>query len=391
MSDPFTGDEILEMSDEEFAELPAPPEESESSGEESTEEDPGDNDPPEEPEEDEPEGDEPPTEEGDDNDTPSEEETVEGQEETDPDGEPSSEDPKEGESSAEESEDKNVSAEIDYKAEYERLMAPFKANGKVMTPEKPEDIIQLAQMGANYYEKMRGMAPARRALKLLEKNGLLDEGKLDHLIDLSKGDKGAIQQFLKDNNYDPDEYDPEQQPDYTPTKHTVSDQELALDEALNDIKGSKNQERTLITITQDWDETSRNEAANNPHIIRVINAHMDAGVYDVVKAAVDYDRSLGKFQGVSDFEAYKATGARLEAEGKLPGMQPPTPEKETLMETQKPAKSDPVKELKRKASKKAAKPTKTSAPIGKLPKDFNPLELSDEEFAKFDPKLLGIR
>ncbi len=66
----------------------------------------------------------------------------------------------------------------DYKALYEKVMAPLKANGKTIDIKSPEELIQLAQMGANYTRKMQAIAPHRKVLLMLENNGLLDEGKL---------------------------------------------------------------------------------------------------------------------------------------------------------------------------------------------------------------------
>jgi hypothetical protein len=355
-------DDFLDISDEDFLNLPEPIDPDEPK-EEPLEEDPPEKaDPPEE-----------------DEDTPTEADE-------DPPVAEEGEDPEPPET--EEKEPSDDSPAIDYKAEYEKLMAPFKANGHEMTPQSVEDAKRLQQMGANYHKKMAGMKPAIKALKTLENNGLLDEGKLDYLIELYQGKPEAITQLLKDSKIDPLDVDVTTETPYTPANHSVSDAEVALDSVLEDIKESPSYTKTLTTVTKEWDEASRAQAATNPQIISVINGHMDTGVYDKVMAAVNYDRSIGKLGNMSDLDAYKETGNRLEQEGAF--AQPVTPATDTGVTTPPSPQSDPVKEQKRQALKKAASPTKTSPKISKLPSDFNPLDLSDEEFAKFDPKKIGL-
>jgi len=287
------------------------------------------------------------------------------------------------EEQAAQEEDKTASVEkpikIDYEAEYNKLMSAFKANGTEIAPKSPEDARRLMQMGANYNKKMAGMKPALKALKTLENNGLLDEEKLNFLIDLNKGNPDAIAQLLKDSAIDPLDVDVSTEKTYRPANHSVSDIELELDSVLTDIKSSPNYVKTLNIVSKEWDESSRNQIATTPHIISIINGQMDSGVFDQVMAAVQYDRSVGNLQGVSDFDAYKLTGNRLEQEGAF--NKKPTPA----------IKADPVKELKRQAQRKAAGPTKvTSTKVRSVSPDFNPLDLSDEEFEKFDPKSIGL-
>ncbi len=78
---------------------------------------------------------------------------------------------------------KPAPVEIDYKGQYEKIMAPFKANGKEIKLDNPDDVVRLMQMGANYTQKMQALQPNLKLLKMLQNQGLLDEGKLNNLID----------------------------------------------------------------------------------------------------------------------------------------------------------------------------------------------------------------
>lgn len=98
-------------------------------------------------------------------------------------------------------------AAFDYKAAYEQITAPFKANGREMKVESPEEAVRLMQQGANYVKKMQALKPHLKMVRMLENNGLLDEGRLNFLIDVSRKDPGAIKKLLKDANIDPMDLD----------------------------------------------------------------------------------------------------------------------------------------------------------------------------------------
>ena len=86
------------------------------------------------------------------------------------------------------------------KSFFDKVTAPFKANGRQMQIEDADDVIRLMQMGANYNKKMAGLKPALKMVKMLERNKLLDEDRLNFLIDLDKKDPTAIAKFLKDSD-----------------------------------------------------------------------------------------------------------------------------------------------------------------------------------------------
>ena len=86
----------------------------------------------------------------------------------------------------------------DYKAEYQRLLAPFKANGKDIQVTSVDEALTLMQMGANYNKKMAALKPNLKVLKLLDTHGLLDENELNFLIDLKEKNPKAIMKLVKD-------------------------------------------------------------------------------------------------------------------------------------------------------------------------------------------------
>ena len=363
---------LLEMSDEEIMKLDpttfaAAPQEEEQEEDQEEEEPAGESEPEgdDEPagEEVTPEGeDEPAKEEGEDKDSPASEDKA--KEEAEPA-------PKE---------------ETDYKAEYEKILAPFSANGKQMQVQSAEEAITLMQMGANYNKKMAALKPNLKLLKLLENNGLLSEEKLSFLIDLDKKNPDAITKLVKDSGLDPLEMDVSKS-DYKPNTYTVHDREVELDSVLSDIQDTPTYSKTISIVGNKWDGESKKIIVENPQLIKVINDHMANGVFDLISNEVDRQRALNRLNGVSDIEAYRLVGDEMHNRGALrPASQPAQKVPGTVRE---PVPTKPAAQNQDTRSKKLAASTpKAAAPVKNDP-DFNPLAMSDEDFAKIgNPRLM---
>ena len=271
-------------------------------------------------------------------------------------------------------------AAVDYKAEYERLLAPFKANGKDIAVSNVDDAKSLMQMGANYNKKMAGLKPHLKMIKLLENSGLLSEEKISYLIDLEKKNPAAINKLVKDSGLDPMDLDAEKAGDYRPTPYTVDDKEMELDSVLDEIQETPSYSRTLDIVSTKWDGPSKQVIASSPQLLKVINSHVQSGIYDTINAAVERERVFGRLNGLSDIEAYRQVGDAIQAQG---GFNPavataakPPPVPVTASPKPSQAEEDRLKEKRRAAG--STKP----AGSGSVVKDFNPLSMSDEEFSK---------
>lgn len=269
---------------------------------------------------------------------------------------------------------------IDYKAAYEQLTAPFKANGRDIQVKSVDDAVALMQMGANYNKKMAALKPNLKLMKLLENNGLLSEEKLGYLIDLDKKNPDAINKLIKDSGVDPLDLDASKAGDYKPSRHTVDDRELELDAVLDEIQETPSYSRTLDVVSNQWDGQSKNVIANSPQVLRVINSHVQSGVFDVIVKEVEREKMFGRLSGLSDIEAYRQVGDAIQARGgfdhlNVQGQQ--TQPKPVVVEP-KPKMGD---EGKRREKKLAASTSQPAAPT-KEKGDFNPLALSDDEFSK---------
>jgi hypothetical protein len=271
---------------------------------------------------------------------------------------------------------------VDYKAEYSRMLAPFKANGKEVAVNSVDDAIALMQMGANYNKKMAALKPNLMLLKLLESNGLLSEEKISYLIDLTKKDPGAINKLVKDSGLDPLELDADKAAGYKPTVRKIDEREVELDAVLDEIQTTPSYQRTIEIVSKEWDGPSKQVIADSPGLLRLINQHVQAGIYDLINTEVERERMFGRLQGLSDLQAYKQVGDAVQARGgfdhlgQAPQGQPNTPKPAVVVPNTLKEEEERLKDKKRAAS--SPKPAAATT----TPKDFNPLSMSDAEFSK---------
>ena len=263
---------------------------------------------------------------------------------------------------------------FDYENAYNQVTAPFKANGATMQVKSPEDIVRLMQMGAGAQKQMAKLKPNLKLIKMLENNNLLDERRLNNLIDLSKNDSKAIAKLVKDSGVDPDDIDIENASTYQPNNYTVTDSEYELDQVLDSIKHTDTFDKTIDLLTSEWDDKSKTFVSENPNVIKVINDHMLNGVYDKVNAVMQQDKALGKLSGVSDVDAYKQIIDMLAKNGELIDGNQQAPVQSNITDI------GDAGSVKRKQNRKAAAPTKQTNTSNNPKQDVSYLTLSDDEF-----------
>ena len=273
--------------------------------------------------------------------------------------------------------------EPDYKAMYEKIMAPFKANGKEIKLGSPEEVVQLMQMGANYTKKLQALQPKMKLLKMLDNNGLLEEGQLSYLIDLSRKDPKAIRKLVKDSGIDPLEIDNSEEPDYKPGNHRVSDEEMRFTSTLEEVSSTQEGKTVIFDINNTWDKQSKEALWSDPEILRVLTAQKKNGIYDRISSEVERRRILGTVSASVPFlSAYQTVGQELHQKGELTSLAETTSPSQDQRQTTRvvdtrtaqrraPANNDRAR---------AASPTRSAPP--KKVADFNPLALSDEDFEK---------
>ena len=274
--------------------------------------------------------------------------------------------------------DTQPAGEVDYKAGYEQIMAPFKANGKTMQVKSVEEAIQLMQMGANYTRKMQELQPHRKTLLMLENNGLLDEGKLSFLIDLDKKNPEAIKKLLQDANINPLDVDMDKESTYQEGNHKVSDEEAQFRLVLDELNSNPVGRETLQTINSTWDQASKEVLWKQPEVMNTIHQQRENGVYARITAEIDRRRTLGVIQvGVPFLEAYRVVGDELHKAGAFNDLFKPKASAAAPVATRaampKPTGLDPKAEA---AAVHRGSPSKTTSPLEAMQK------ASDDEFLK---------
>ena len=270
----------------------------------------------------------------------------------------------------------------DFKALYEGLLKPIKANGKEIQLKSHSELVQLAQQGANYTRKMQDIAPHRKTLLMLENNGI-DQEQLSYLIDLSKKDPAAIQKLLKDSAINPLDIDVEAEPTYQGGNHRVSDEEANFRAAIDDATASETGRVVIQAINGTWDQASKELLFSQPGIIETMIQQQEAGFYERIAGEVDRRRVLGQIPaGMSFLQAYKTVGDQMVAGGQLQDLvaNEPAPAQTPPVATAPVAvRVAPVKPaVAPNARAEAAAPTRAAPNAAK--KIVNPLAMSDDDF-----------
>lgn len=263
---------------------------------------------------------------------------------------------------------------INYEDSYKEILAPFKANGKMVDIKNPEEARKLMQMGANYTKKMQELQPTRKLVATLQKYGLTDENELNYLIDLKQKNPEAIKKLLKDSNINPMDIDLEQESSYKAGNHQVSNEEANFKSTLDDIASTPTGSELISLIQQNWDETSKNAIWQNPNILNELNEHKQNGNYDIVNNEVERRKMLGIIPSTTPFiNAYDQVA------------------REMVQEAQKRQQNQPIATrtatkpsvVKNDTQAKAAASTRVAPTKGKTTEEKNPLSMSDDDFLKY--------
>lgn len=252
-----------------------------------------------------------------------------------------------------------------------KIFAPFKANGKTIQVDNADDAVKLMQMGVGYSKKMAELKPHLKMIKVLKKNGLLDESRINTLIDAANGDKGAIRRLAEMNDidvYDLSNGDDEEQP-YTPKEHSISDEDYAFEEVVEEVRTTDSYPTLVSKITKDFDEQSKVEIRKNPTVLKTLNDHVASGLYDDISNEVAQLKALGKVPpNVPDVEIYgQIYKAYVDAMQTPPSNKQHTPSNTVKNSDQSMQQKKAI--AKTKKTKSASKPSMSIEDILNMPDD----------------------
>ena len=271
-------------------------------------------------------------------------------------------------------------AAIDYKGFYESIVGkPIKAAGKEVVVQTAEEAVKLVQMGVGFHSKMSKIAHAERIIETLRENDLLDDSKINELIDISKKNPEAIAALVQSAGLEPHQLIPSgDAPKYIPGDHVLPEAQLLFRTSVDTIR-EQGGEEFLAHVAQDWDVTSRAEIYKDPAALDMIYGHKQSGIYDKISSEVDrrkvFDPSVAKLPFI---HAYLAVGNEMHEKGLLaPQQAEPTPVAPQPVAVKPAVASQPVNP--NPAAAKAASVRSTPTPATETP---NYLTMSDEEFLK---------
>lgn len=291
-------------------------------------------------------------------------------------------------SNSEEPEQSAPDEEIDYKGFYEKVMTPFTANGTTITLQNPEEAVKLMQMGANYTKKMQAIAPYRKTIEFLKKENMLDDTTLSYLSDLNQHNKEAIKKLIKDSNIEFYELDPSREDEgetpYVPVnKNNFTDQQIIFRDKVDEINSTPEGHALIQTIHSSFDNESINALADRPYVLDVLATHHKQGIFDHVAKEIQrreiFDESL---KGKPFLQKYFEVGDALFGSQQQQQVQAPQPQ--PVMQSYSPPtlgiRKAPVSSTAHQI--KAMASPRTNQVKVKQNNEFDPLNLSDEEFER---------
>lgn len=208
-------------------------------------------------------------------------------------------------------EDTNVS-DLNYEEFYKKVTGTFKANGKEIKVDNPDDIISLMQQGANYSKRMQELKPKTNLLKTLEQHGLNDPEKLAYAIDLLNKKPEAIAKLVKDAEVDLYSFDTEQADNYQPKNPIV--ESSVFEETLTHLQATSPNYTRLIDTVNTWDNQSKQVIFNHPELLNILDNSISNGMFDKVMNVIEYEQMMGRMLNQPLLQSYQEIEARLDTQ-----------------------------------------------------------------------------
>lgn len=259
----------------------------------------------------------------------------------------------------------------DYKEFYEKVLAPFKANGNTIQLKSADEVISLMQMGADYTRKTQDISRYKKPILMLERANLLNEDQISFFIDLMSGNQEAVRKLLKDHDIDafslPSD---DEEINYNAGTHKVTDEQVALSETFNEI-ASKEHGSSFLMDLRGWDEWTKEQIYAAPDIVKSLFYQKQIGVYDQVVTEVNRLKSIGHIPFDAPFiKAYNFVANQM------------VKAKNQTMNSQPASRRTAITSNRFNNSHRARSAGITRTSPRATDKFVNPLSMSDEEYTK---------
>jgi hypothetical protein len=199
------------------------------------------------------------------------------------DEDPEADDKAEEEKDPADAEDKDPEAKAEDSPEVVKAPAKhmFKANSKEYEFTEEEIMQQFPRVfgqAMDYTKKLQTIQPWRKTIDALEQAKLKHED-INLMIDVFKGDKDAIASVLKRTGVETLDIDTEQE-NYVVKDYGRNDNELAVSDVIDTIKGDAEYTTTHRVLTKDWDEKSWTALSSDPSKIKQLHVDVKSGMFD---------------------------------------------------------------------------------------------------------------
>lgn len=270
---------------------------------------------------------------------------------------------------------------------YQQVTAKFNASGKEFQVTDAKDVVALMQKGIDYNVKMATLKPSLKMVKALEANGITQED-LGVLIDLHQRKPEAIARIVKDADIDLYSVDEEKVNSYTPTHAAISDADYAFNEVADSLS-HRPKFQEVINFIGSSAVQDQEHVYQNPELLAMLTSQAESGLFDQIMTRVMQERAVGRLQGMTNLQAYDAIGRTMFGGEPTPQQQPVTQPVVNQVAQPAPVPQVQTQRAPNPARNAAAAPSTQKA--GHKQSSLTPHDIwsmSDEEFAKIDPKFL---
>ena len=264
---------------------------------------------------------------------------------------------------------------------FEKVTGTFNANGREYKIDNAEDVVSLMQKGLNYNQKMAALKPSMKIVKALQEHGIESVEQLGYLLDLQAKKPEAIAKLVQESGIDAYDLNEEKASSYVPSVPQISDAQINFEMASKALEGNPSFGKVVQELSA-YDAQSKEEIFNKPHLLNLLTDHVANGYYDKICARLEQEQALGRLNGVPFLQAYDMVGNMLFGQPQQVQAQAvPSPVPVPVA-----TKPNTVNNTARKAAAGAPATNQQVQKVTLSPEEL--WNLSDEEFAKIDPKFL---
>lgn len=144
-----------------------------------------------------------------------------------------------------------------------------------------EELVKLAPKALHFTKKLQALAPFRRTISAMQENKITEDD-INQFIEMKKGDRTAIANFLSNHNidaYDVTSLDEDMTKKYQPSKY--GKEQNALNQTIEELAYHPKVSE-LYRYVDSLDAESRNRLSQNPDVLEVLMSNIENGYFDII-------------------------------------------------------------------------------------------------------------